>query len=47
MSVLRRIARWFGKLWYGPCPACDVFLVDVPGWARADCPKCGRHFKFW
>ncbi len=32
-------------LWRGECPYCRVPLVDVKGWDRSDCPKCGRHFK--
>ncbi len=42
---MSRIIYWFKKLWYGECSDCRVLLVEQEGWARSDCPKCGRHYK--
>jgi hypothetical protein len=44
---MNKIKYWWLKLLRGECPDCHELLVDVPGWGRADCLKCGRHFKYW
>ena len=44
MKAARRIVYLLKKLWRGECADCRALLVEVKGWARADCPVCNRHY---